>query len=66
MKKITLSLIAVIITGLLFAQQLQVSPKNHIMGKTPVNNTKATVATLTYSSDNVSSNLGLGAPADFI
>ncbi len=62
MKKVLSFMAVILLTGSLFAQQLQVSPKAHLQQKQSVNTTRATVATLTYSSDVMATNIGYGVP----
>ena len=54
----------ILLTGTLFAQQLQVSPKTHLQ-KQKINTTRATVATLAYCTDTVASAIGMNSDAQF-
>jgi|GEM_PF-5050736 len=63
--KRTLSFVAVILlTGTLFAQQLQVSPKTHLQ-KQKINTTRATVTTLAYCTDTAATAIGMNSDAEF-
>ncbi len=54
----------ILLTGTLFAQQLQVSPKTHLQ-KQKINTTRATVATLTYCVDVPTTSIGMNTNAEF-
>ena len=63
MKKLLSFLTVILLSGALFAQQLQVNPKGNLKVKQNVNQLKTTVATLTYSGDNTGNNVGYGSAA---